>query len=289
MRSRVFVAVGLVLLAGAPLALLLSGHTSVATSADAEAPPISLAAVVVPVVVAMLLTRLVPPRLPALEPLAADGRAALVRQTWAIVGIAVAFPVVALAIGNESLWYGPAKLALLLGGSWLITRIWQAPPPGGREHRAALSSWAYWLGPVPAVVAWAYLLYYSPLAAARDMSGYDSYDTGFLVAAMLFTFVTASVTEELFYRVLLQTRIEALLGRWPGIIASALLFTAMHVHRIGDGPLWLVLLVILAWNGGFGLFVGYLWSRYRNVWAIIAAHTAVNALALVPILIERAT
>lgn len=58
----------------------------------------------------------------------------------------------------------------------------------------------------------------------------------------------------------------------------------MHVHRLGDGPLWMMLAIMLAWNGGFGLFVGYLWSRYRNVWAIIAVHGVVSSLTLLPLL-----
>ena len=100
---------------------------------------------------------------------------------------------------------------------------------------------------------------------------------------MLFTFVTASVLEEIFYRVILQTRLEALWGRWPAITASTLLFAVMHVHRYGDGRFFDITLLILVSNGGLGLFAGYLWSRYRNVWAILLVHGAINALALLPL------
>lgn len=57
-----------------------------------------------------------------------------------------------------------------------------------------------------------------------------------LVAGQLLTFVTTSVTEEVFDRALLRTRLEALLGRWPAIVLTALLFAGMRLHRIGDGP-----------------------------------------------------
>jgi uncharacterized protein len=99
----------------------------------------------------------------------------------------------------------------------------------------------------------------------------------------LLTFLTASVLEEIFYRALLQTRLEALLGRWPAITATALLFAAMHTHRIGAGPLAETVAVVLVFNGGFGLFLGYLWARYRNIWSLVVTHGAVNSLTLLPI------
>ncbi|GAB3149914.1 hypothetical protein GCM10027290_36870 [Micromonospora sonneratiae] len=277
--------VGLLIFGTALAALLVSGRTEIRTSADAESPPTALVTVLLPIVVAMVLIRLVPPRLPALPPLTQPDRPALVRQGWALTVIAVVFALLVLVVDLGD-WYGLVKVALLLGGSWLALRIWRAPSTGAAAQRAAMPRWAYWLGPVPAILAWGYLLYYSPLAGDRDMSGYEQYDTGILVAAMVITFLTASVAEEIFYRVLLQTRLEALLGRWPAIMATALLFTAMHLSRIGDGPHWEVLATITVWNGGFGLFVGYLWARYRNVWALIVVHGAVNSLALIPVLLH---
>jgi membrane protease YdiL (CAAX protease family) len=103
---------------------------------------------------------------------------------------------------------------------------------------------------------------------------------------MVLTFVTASLAEEIFYRMLLQTRLEALLGRWPAIVATALLFVAMHVHRIGDGPLAEMIAIMVVWNGGLGLLVGYLWARYRNIWAILALHTTVDSLSMLPLFLE---
>lgn len=281
MRSRTAVLCGLALFAAAPAALLLTGHTEIKTSADTEADTIPLAAAVLPLLVGLLLIRLVPPRLPALPRHALAGDPALARQSAALVGLAILFPVLVLLI-DRSVWYGPAKVALLLGGAWLVLRRWPAPPPGAAEHRRSLPRWAYRLAPLPAILAWTYLLYYSPLAGDVDLSGYEDWDRAVLAAAMLFTFLTASVTEEIFYRVLLQTRLEARYGRWPAIVVTSLLFAAMHVHLLRAG-LWPGLAVMLAWNGGFGLFVGYLWSRYRNVWALIVVHAAVNSLALLPL------
>jgi membrane protease YdiL (CAAX protease family) len=249
--------------------------------------------VVVPLAVGLLLTRLVPWRLPAMSraaPVPAPtvvpvpvGPAApepsepadpnLRRQAIALVAIAVVFPIVSSvrsAPGGDLL-YPALKLLLLLGGGWLILRLWPAPSPA-RDHRALLPGRWYWLGPVPAILAWAWLGHYSPLAGDPDLSGYAAIDPAFLAGAAVFTFLTASVTEEIFYRVLLQTRLEALL------------FAAMHVHRYGDGPAWEITAVILVSSGGLGLLTGYLWSRFRNVWALIVLHGAANALGLLPLL-----
>jgi membrane protease YdiL (CAAX protease family) len=177
-------------------------------------------------------------------------------------------------------------VAVLLGGGALALRIWRAEWSGARSHRGALRPAVRWLAPVPALVVWGYLFFSSPLAGDFDLSGYRQYDRVYLAGAMLLTFLGASVAEELFYRVMLQTRLEALFGRWPAIVATALLFALMHVNRLQDGPVAVMLAVIVVFNGGFGLFVGYLWSRYRNLVAIIVAHGAVNSVRLLPIFFE---
>jgi uncharacterized protein len=226
----------------------------------------------------------VPPRLPAL-PLVAGGRPALARQAYALVVLALAYPVLLLITGT-GVWYGVLKVAVLLGGGALVLRIWPAEWAGARSHRDALGSVVRWLAPVPALAVWGYLYFYSPLSGDRDFTGYLQYDRVYLAVAMVLTFLSASLAEELFYRVMLQTRLEALFGRWPAIVATALLFALMHVNRLQDGPFAVMLAVIVVFNGGFGLFVGYLWSRYRNLAAIVAAHGAVNSLALLPIFFE---
>ncbi|MDG4765674.1 CPBP family intramembrane metalloprotease [Solwaraspora sp. WMMD406] len=279
-------AAGLTAIGGALAWLLLTGRTEIRISADAEAGAVPLSAVVIPLLVGVLLTRLVPARLPTLPLVADDARTALVRQTLALLAIAVAFPLLAFGLGPASVWYGPVKVALLIGGTWWVLRSLAAPSPGAVEHRRAIPAGWYWLGPLPAMVAWGYLSYYSPLRGPDDLSGYRDYDPVFLAGAMVLTFLTAGVVEEVFYRAVLQTRLEALLGRWPAIVVTAVAFAAMHTHRIGDGPLAEVVAVVLVFNGGFGLFVGYLWARYRNIWALIVTHGAVNSITLLPIFFE---
>jgi uncharacterized protein len=283
----VLTGVGLTLLLGAPLVLLLTGDTDLAVSADAEAGTVPLALVVAPVLAGMLLIRLVPLRLPAMAAVSAQLRPILTKQVIGLIGIAVLFPAAALltrTLPDGHLLYGPLKLLLLLGAAGIVLRVFRAPSPA-RMHRELLPARWHWLGPIPAILVWGYLAFYSPLAGQRDVSGYEAWDPTELAVVALFTFVTASVTEEIFYRVLLQSRLEALYGRWPAITATALLFAVMHVHRFGDGEPWLIALLLLTSNGALALFTGYLWSRYRNVWALFVVHGAVNGLALLPVLL----
>jgi uncharacterized protein len=287
MRSHLLTGAGLTLLLGAPVALLLTGNTDLAVSADAEAGAIPLALVVLPLMAGMLLIRLVPLRLPAMPAVDAEQRTMLTRQVIGLTVIAALFPVAALlarSLPDGDLLYGPVKLLLLLGAAGMVLWIFRAPSLA-REHRRLLPARWHWLGPVPAILAWGCLSFYSTLAGERDMSGYEAWDPTELTVVALFTFVTASVTEEIFFRVMLQSRLEALYGRWPAITATALLFTVMHAHRFGDGPPWLIALLLLTSNGGLALFTGYLWSRYRNVWSLLVVHGAVNGLALLPVLL----
>ncbi|MBB2943139.1 membrane protease YdiL (CAAX protease family) [Actinoplanes lutulentus] len=279
MLTRGLTGAGIGLLAGAPVVLWLMGRTALATSADAEAGGVPLAAVVVPYVVGLILIRLVPPKLPLLER-SDDER--LRRQVVWLAGLALLFPVAGLLLG-ESAIYPIAKILILLGGAWVVLRRIPAVSPAG-EHRARIPRFWYWLGPGVVIAVWGYLFFYSPLVET-DISGYGDWGRVELAVVALYTFLTASVLEEIFYRVILQTRLEALWGRWPAIVATALLFVAMHVHRYADGPFLDITLLILTSNGALGVFAGYLWSKYRNVWALIVVHGAINGLALVPLLI----
>jgi membrane protease YdiL (CAAX protease family) len=98
--------------------------------------------------------------------------------------------------------------------------------------------------------------------------------------------LTASVLEEVFYRAWLQTRLEVLYGRWPAIMVSSLLFALMHSSRIDAADPLLGLATIIAFQGVFGLMLGYLWARYRNFWVIVFIHVVTN-LVYVPMLLGR--
>lgn len=102
-----------------------------------------------------------------------------------------------------------------------------------------------------------------------------------LMVAASVTALTAGVGEEIFCRYWLQTRLEALGGRWFGILAASLLFAAMHFGSRGTSlDLDVRLVSVIAQQGLFGLLCGYLWSRYRRLWAPIVVHILANALAV---------
>lgn len=271
MRPHLF---GAALLVFAPLLLLVTGNTAIVTSSDEGAAARPLWVAVVPVVAGLVLARLVPPSLPALSTVDSP---ALRRQARWLVGIAVAFPLIIAVTGSDSLAYPLVKGALFLGGTILVLRLVPAEPVA-----LGLSRWR-WLGPVPAILLWGLLTF----GVTTDLDPYRDLDPALLWGATILTFFTASILEEYFYRMRLQTRLEALHGRWPAIVAASLLFAAMHLpsHLHTDRP-WVAVAAMLTFQGLFGVFVGYLWSRFRAAWAIITAHAAVNALPLLPLLWE---
>lgn len=90
------------------------------------------------------------------------------------------------------------------------------------------------------------------------------------------TALTAGLGEELLYRRLLQTRLEALIGPWTGLLAASLLFGLMHAFSHGEGPLWADAARAVALQGTTGLALGLLWARWRRLWPCVLAHVLIN-------------
>ncbi|MFC4908611.1 CPBP family intramembrane glutamic endopeptidase [Actinomadura gamaensis] len=250
--------------------LIATGHTRIASSADADADRISLWAAALPALAAMAVARLVPSRS---QPLPSPPRGG-VGETVALVGCAVAMAVAALFTGHGLAHIG-LKLVFLLAVPLLVLRL-------SRADRVALPE-ASRLAAAPAVLVWFVLAQLSPL---RMPLPDDLPDPVALVVGSLVTLLTASVLEEFFYRRWLQTRLEALAGRWAGITMAALLFAAMHSARIDASAPLLGVATIVAVQGMFGLMLGYVWSRFRAMWAVVTIHVAAN-LVFVPMLVER--
>lgn len=277
--ARAVTAGGALLFLAAPAYLLLSGNDEVTTSSDPGAPSMSLWAVLVPLVAGLVLALLMPPHGLGLEaPVERPSR-----ETWVMLGAAVAFPVIAgvivLAGVPNGGWYALLKLVVLLAvplTALLLMR--KSGPPKQKWHGAGR-----WLWPLPAVVVWAYLEYFSPLRGpALDPADYPDLVETAIIATL--TFLTASVLEEVFYRRWLQTRLESRLGSVAGVLLASLLFAAMHVptHHPHADPLANVAGVI-TFQGVFGLFMGVLWTRYRNIWIVIAVHAVTNSAPLIPL------
>ncbi|MGP9611827.1 lysostaphin resistance A-like protein [Brachybacterium sp. AOP42-B2-9] len=101
-----------------------------------------------------------------------------------------------------------------------------------------------------------------------------------LIIAATATAVTAGIGEEVLFRRLLQTRLEALAGPWTGILAASLLFGLMHVFSHGDGPLWVNAAQVIALQGTTGIALGVIWSRWRRLWPCVLAHILLNGFAV---------
>ncbi|MBG6092141.1 CPBP family intramembrane glutamic endopeptidase [Actinomadura viridis] len=256
--------------------LVAAGDTEIVRSADPGASGVSLWAVALPPLAALALARLVTPAREVPSPLAALPETRVRREAWTLVAAAL---LLALVLPLGDVLYLPAKLLLLLAVPLLAFRLTRGDGHRARTFPAPVT----WIAPLPAVLAWFVLSQVWPFASPLTQ---DLPDPVTLAVASLVTFLTASVLEEVFYRSWLQTRLEVLYGRWPAIMASALLFALMHSARIEAGAPLHGLAAIVANQGLFGLMLGYLWARYRNLWVIVLVHTVTN-LVYVPMLIER--
>lgn len=129
--------------------------------------------------------------------------------------------------------------------------------------------------PLIVIVVWCYLKFYSPIA--QPEGAIEATNMTELLLLVLIGFMINSVLEEVFYRVWLQTRLEALLGRWPAILLVSILWSIWHVAIQGKGQWDVDVATVIANHGVTGLFLGYLWARYRSVWVIILIHGLLNA------------
>ncbi len=127
------------------------------------------------------------------------------------------------------------------------------------------------------MAVWLALSYATPLAVPASDWGRTVTPVE-LVVTLLVAFAVNALLEEVFYRRWLQTRWESLLGRWPAIVLASLVWAVWHVaiqgtgrpaRRPGHGD---------GQPRGAGLFLGYLWSRYRRMWPLLVVHGAVNAM-----------
>ncbi|MFI6303914.1 lysostaphin resistance A-like protein [Amycolatopsis thailandensis] len=275
---------GLAVFVAAPALLLVTGHETIKPSAD-SAKELSLAGALVPALAGLLLIHGIPLHAPRLLPQVTDRRA-LGRQATALALIAFLWPLALFLVSQagqhalvRDIWALAKPLVFLaLPLVLLRTLRQQGEPDPFRLSWLPRRAWQ-WLAPIPAVLLFGWLSVLGPLAPPLP-SAEDYPDPVYLAVGATLTFFTANVLEEVFFRGMLQTRLEALFGRWPGILLASLLFAWLHLPTHGQGTLPLTLGAIVAFQGFFGLFTGYLWSRYRNLWAPIAAHTAMNTLPL---------
>lgn len=161
------------------------------------------------------------------------------------------------------------KLLFLFIIPFLIIKI--VPIPHMNQSYAKPVQWLY---PMLVAVLWIYMYFFSPLS----LTGSADYEMGllYLLLGAAVSFLLNSVLEELFYRVWLQTRLEVLLGTWPAICATAMLWALWHIAIQGGGSMDLAITNAIVYQGVIGLFLGFLWAKYRNMWILILIHGLMN-------------
>ena len=162
------------------------------------------------------------------------------------------------------------KLVLLLAVPALLFRLTGRAAPVGERG----VTWQ----PVVPVAVWFVLAQVGPLAVPVRKVDLDPVT---LVLTVVAVFAVNALLEEVFYRRWLQTRWERVLGRRPAIVLTSLVFAAWHVGIQGTGHLPADLASAFVNQGVAGLFLGYLWSRYRLMWPILVVHGAMNATPLI--------
>jgi uncharacterized protein len=117
------------------------------------------------------------------------------------------------------------------------------------------------------------------------ISGRDHINIMMVLVSFLIPLLTAAIPEELFYRVILQTRIEKLFGSTIGVLGSSMSFALFHfpsryilangiegemgnVLSVMSGTVFPVFIV--------GLVFGLLWSKFKNTYLLIALHVGID-------------
>lgn len=246
-------------------------------SSDAGAPVYPIWTLLLPSAAVIALALALPPRTPL--PVSIVERGAALRSALVLSGCAVTFMVIAAlpGIAGGALFIVAKLLLLIIIPATAVSLL----RPAIAFERAPGRSTAVVL--VLLVVVWALLAKVAPWNPGGDFSRIDPV---FLLVAALGTALSAGVGEELFYRRWLQPRLEAILGAWPGIALTALAFSLMHLgtHGSADAPLLSIATAIVG-QGSFGLMLGILWWRYRQLWPLIVIHVLANGWEVVPALL----
>ncbi|WP_252374994.1 MULTISPECIES: CPBP family intramembrane glutamic endopeptidase [unclassified Nonomuraea] len=273
MRNNINYAVlggGLALIAGSALWLVLTGAADIRYSAD-HVDTVPMWHRWIPVLAGLALVRLVPPRKE--PPGGVTGGRGVRVQAVVLLMAALVFAVALRWSGGGEPAHTVLKLALLAAVPAAL--FWWSRRDPVTLVREPLTAWRRY-GPAAPVAAWLVLSYAGPLAPpTSDFAA--TVDTLTLVVTVVVVFVVNALLEEFFYRRWLQTRWEHLLGPWPAIVLSSLLWASWHIGIQGTGDLPRDLASAFVNQGVQGLFLGYLWSRYRLMWPLLVVHGAVNA------------
>lgn len=247
--------------------LLVVSPLGTAVSSDPGAEAIAYWVTLLPSAVGIALVLLIPGHSAA--------RTAVVRErrpfaitTVVLLVLAVLFPIASATIPLQGELYILGKLTLLIIVPAAVLLLMRRGVQIDFRRSAAR-----WWAPAIVIVAWTVVSQVAPWNPTFDIGGLDP---AFVVTAAVATALTAGVGEELFYRRWLQTRLEAGLGAWSGIVIASLVFALMHLGSHGTGEFFIDVARVIVVQGSFGLFVGIIWWRYRNFAANVTVHVIAN-------------
>lgn len=265
--SRTLLVLATAAWAASVLTLVLARPDGLALSADDGAPALPLWQVFLPPVLGIVLILALPPRRTD-QPAVLGKPRAFTRSTWFLLATAMGVIALGLTPVSDVDFVLLKGLLLLIVPALVLRFVW----PGGVKVLRAPGAWRWW-APVVVVVAWTWVGYAAPWVRPSDFSGVD---LTFLILGAVVTAITAGVGEELFYRLWLQTRLEAALGPAAAIVVTSVLFGLMHFGTHGAADLPMDAAVIVAVQGTSGIFLGLLWWRYRSIAVNILAHLIMN-------------
>lgn len=251
---------------------LLRSPQGVVVSADPGYTPMALPLLLVPAVLAIVLTLLLPTGRGA-STVTAQSRPRALAESSGLIALAVGFlllvPVLPLPEDYVLLKFVMFLLIPLL----VLGMVRRRRGSSVRIQRPQFSLWV----PAAPVLVLGVLSSVGPFSPGMPSSWPP---LPMLLIAATATAITAGIGEEVLYRRLLQTRLEALVGPWTGILATSLLFGLMHVFSHGEGPLWANAAQVIALQGTTGIALGVIWSRWRRLWPCVLAHILLNGFAV---------
>lgn len=140
-----------------------------------------------------------------------------------------------------------------------------------------------WLGLVPVAVALSLIAF---LLLPR--TGFP--ELSFPLFGFVFAFVVIAVCEEIFFRGMMQTRLELMMGRWGGILATSVVFALTYAivqpydavsQLTGVNLVYDTGLALLTY-GTASMLYGYLWACFRNTWVNVFMRIGVFLVIMPP-------
>ena len=135
-----------------------------------------------------------------------------------------------------------------------------------------------------------------PIALSLGLIGYLTFPyiglpgPSFPLVGFLLAFIVIAVCEEIFYRGMVQSRMEILTGRWGGIVSTSVIFALTYaviqpydaVAQLPGPDLVYHVGLALVTYGVAGLFYGYLWTCFRNTWLQVSMRVGVFLVLMPP-------